>query len=448
MPDPVTRKQPALGAEPAAALSLEWRHRGDAAALWRALQALSLPGVVLGIGAPLAAALGVEVPGLRPFARLQRGRFTMPATQHDLWALVPGPAAGQVFERAEALQAALHMHAELAVSTSMFSYRQGHDLTGYRDGTENPQGDDAWAAALVHDAEASGSSFVLVQRWLHFRDRFAALPAADRDDVIGRRSSDDEEIAEAPETAHVKRTAQEDFEPPAFMLRRSMPWGDPRRHGLQFIAYVNDLDIAQRQLERMMGLDDGRQDALLGHSQAESGAYYWCPPWSGTALALPEVSASGLQLQPVSRPAERQWPRNAPLPPAALPQVRLLENGPLEAQGSVVVAGMAATQVRLCRCGQSAHKPYCDGSHEAAGFVAAGEVPPIDEPQVAVVPTRLRIQPVADGPLVLHGAVAICGAGGRTISCCQGPTLCRCGQSANPPFCDGTHAAAGFRAGD
>ena len=35
----------------------------------------------------------------------------------------------------------------------------------------------------------------------------------------------DEEIDEAPETSHVKRTAQEDFEPPAFMLRRSMPWG-------------------------------------------------------------------------------------------------------------------------------------------------------------------------------------------------------------------------------
>lgn len=423
-------RQPVLGAEPPAAISLEWRHRGDPAALWRALQALHQPGAVIGIGAPLAQALGVEVPGLQPFTRLQRGRFTMPATQCDLWALVPGRDPGQVFERADGLIAALAPHAALEQATPLFSYRHGHDLTGYKDGTENPTGDAAWAAALAAD----GGSFVLVQRWLHFRDRMAALPPEARDHVVGRRLEDDEEIAEAPESAHVKRTAQEDFEPPAFLLRRSMPWGDGRRHGLQFLAYAADLAAVRAQLNRMMGLEDGLQDALLSHSQAETGAYYWCPPWNGRALALPALSAS---VEPA-----------AALPAPAPARVRVCENGPLELEGALVIAGAPATRARLCRCGQSANKPYCDSSHAGGGFSAPGEIPPIDEPQAELVPGRLRVQPIAGGPLVLWGPVALCSDSGRTITQCHGPTLCRCGQSGNKPFCDGSHAATGFAAAE
>jgi putative iron-dependent peroxidase len=44
-----------------------------------------------------------------------------------------------------------------------------------------------------------------------------------QDNAIGRHISDNEEFAEAPETAHVKHAAQESFDPEAFMLRRSMP---------------------------------------------------------------------------------------------------------------------------------------------------------------------------------------------------------------------------------
>jgi CDGSH-type Zn-finger protein/uncharacterized Fe-S cluster protein YjdI len=57
-------------------------------------------------------------------------------------------------------------------------------------------------------------------------------------------------------------------------------------------------------------------------------------------------------------------------------EVLPLPNGPLKLAGNVeVVSGTGktlnrATQLFLCRCGQSNTKPYCDGSHKAAGFVA------------------------------------------------------------------------------
>lgn len=436
MSEALARKQPALGAEPAFAVSMQWRHRGDPASLWLALQQLHEPGAVIGIGAPLADAAGARLPGLRAFQRLQRGRFAMPATQLDAWALVPAHDPTQAFDHADALARTLAPHAELLESLPLFSYRHGHDLSGYKDGTENPTGDAAWAAALQPQGEWAGASFVLVQRWRHWRERFAALPPRTRDLVIGRRLDDDEEIAEAPESAHVKRTAQEDFEPPAFLLRRSMPWGDARRHGLQFIAYAASAHTLQRQLERMMGLEDGLQDALLGHSQAETGALYWIAPWDGQRRVMPAVTAA------VRGPRVAE----AAVPVSASARVTLVEDGPLELQGALLLDARAACELRLCRCGHSARKPLCDGSHADIGFVADGEVPPIDEPQAEAAEPALSVQPVADGPLVLHGTAEIRSASGRLITRCSGSTLCRCGESLNKPFCDGSHAAAGFQA--
>ena len=56
-------------------------------------------------------------------------------------------------------------------------------------------------------------------------------------------------------------------------------------------------------------------------------------------------------------------------------------NGPLRLEGEFEIAdssgktyGLAGrTVISLCRCGQSANRPFCDGSHARTGFVCAPE---------------------------------------------------------------------------
>jgi porphyrinogen peroxidase len=242
---------------------------------------------VVGLGQPLTAALGKTVAGLRAFPALAGLGPSAPSTQEALWISLRDTDRGALFDHTRALDACLGP-ALLRVDTlDTFSYRVDHDLTGYEDGTENPKGDAASAAALC--ADGSGASFVAVQRWVHDLRTFEAMPRRGRDHVIGRSFDTNVELADAPASAHVKRAAQESFEPPAFMLRRSMPWAAAETQGLEFVAYVAELDRFERVLQRMLGLEDGVLDALFSFSRPETGGYYFCPPCQGSRLDLRAV---------------------------------------------------------------------------------------------------------------------------------------------------------------
>jgi putative iron-dependent peroxidase len=211
----------------------------------------------------------------------------VPSTQAALWVLVNGETRGSIFERSQRLLAALEASFELDDVLDTFKYDIGRDLTGYEDGTENPTGDDAVAAALVTaGARMAGSSFVAVQRWVHDLPGFAGFGNVRGDAMIGRCRDSNEEIEEAPASAHVKRTAQEEYDPPGFMVRRSLPWDSGREQGLEFIAYVKSLDRFDVMMRRMAGLEDGIVDALFQFSRPVSGGYYWCPPLAAGRLDL------------------------------------------------------------------------------------------------------------------------------------------------------------------
>ena len=102
-----------------------------------------------------------------------------------------------------------------------------------------------------------------VQRSVHDLTTLEQMPRDEQDHVIGRFRGSNEEISDAPASAHVKRAAQESFNPEAFTLRRSMPWGDVRRNGLYFVAFARSLDPFERVLTRMVGLEDWNSGRAL-----------------------------------------------------------------------------------------------------------------------------------------------------------------------------------------
>lgn len=239
--------------------------------------------LVVGVGSGLAASLGRPLEGLEEIPVLTGAGAASPSTPQALWLWLRGDDRGALVHQHRELLAILGDAFAVDTVTECFTHRQNRDLSGYEDGTENPTGEDAVATAIVdgRGPGQDGGTFVAVQRWQHDLARFFAHDGATRDHMFGRRASDNEELDDAPRSAHVKRTAQEDFSPPAFLWRRSMPWADATGEGLMFVAFATSLSPFLTQLRRMVGHDDGIVDALFRFTRPTATSSFFCPPVTG-----------------------------------------------------------------------------------------------------------------------------------------------------------------------
>jgi putative iron-dependent peroxidase len=204
-----------------------------------------------------------------------------PATQHDAWLWISGAAPDVTWHSARAAALAVADAASLVTERQGFTYHGGRDITGFIDGTANPQVRRAADVAIVPPGRpGAGGSHVLVMQWVHDLAAFDRLSVEDQQRVIGRTKPDSQELpaTEMPDTAHISRVQTSVGGRELEIFRRSVPYGTVREHGLNFVAFSAERSRYDRMLARMFGLTpDGLRDRLTDFSRPVSGAYYFAP---------------------------------------------------------------------------------------------------------------------------------------------------------------------------
>ncbi len=140
--------------------------------------------------------------------------------------------------------------------------------------------------------------------------------------------------------------------------------------------------------------------------------------------------------------------------PEAKGTITVRPNGPYRVEGGVPLEDADGKPFELkpayslCRCGKSANKPYCDGTHKECGFVGT-ETADSSAPAGAAGPTAVDeaslIRVMRDGPYEVVGPPTLTYSDGRIYETSASYRLCRCGASKSKPFCDDSHIEAGFR---
>ena len=214
-----------------------------------------------------------------------QGSFNMPVAPADVLIHIAAQRTDICFALSQAFFDGIQDKVEVLDERVCFRNFDGRDLTGFIDGTENPQfpDDRAETALLAEDAGIfADGSFVFAQRYAHNLDKWKKLKVDAQEHVIGRTKLESIELNEdeQPENSHISRTVVEDGEGEELaILRHSLPYGDGRGdQGLFFIAYTKDLSIIDSMLVRMFGTSgDGIHDRLLHFVTPMDGAYYFAP---------------------------------------------------------------------------------------------------------------------------------------------------------------------------
>lgn len=220
---------------------------------------------------------------LRGFPALENGERVAPSTPVDLLFIVRAEQHDAVFELGAEISQSLEGVVSRVDEIHGFRYRDMRDLTGFIDGTENPQGEDRLDVALVgdEDPEFAGGSYLHLQRYEHDLSAWHGLSVKQQEDAYGRTKEDNIEYPSDRKSphAHTRRTSLKDAEGRSLeILRQSMPYGNSRHKGLMFVSTCRTPEHFELILKSMVEGDaEGHADRILEFTRAMTGASFFVP---------------------------------------------------------------------------------------------------------------------------------------------------------------------------
>jgi porphyrinogen peroxidase len=284
---------------------------GDLGALVRAVGFRDLDGYltcVAGFGAEAWDRLaGPPRPaGLHPFREILAGPRHAVSTPGDLLFHIRASRMDLCFELATQLTTRLGSAVTVVDEVHGFRYFDDRDVIGFVDGTENPVGVAATAAAIIgaEDPAFAGGSYVIVQKYLHDMDGWNALATEQQEKIIGRTKLADIELDDSvkPTSAHNALTTIMVDGEQLEILRDNMPFGSVGlgEYGTYFIGYARSSATTEQMLVNMfVGAPEGNYDRLLDFSRAVTGGLFFVPSVPLLeSLAEPAAAAAGEGTRP------------------------------------------------------------------------------------------------------------------------------------------------------
>jgi porphyrinogen peroxidase len=221
---------------------------------------------------------------LHPFREIRAGSRHAVSTPGDLLFHIRAARMDLCFELATQIMARLGSAVSPVDEVQGFRYFDDRDLIGFVDGTENPTADAALEVAYIgaEDAAFAGSSYVIVQKYLHDVAGWNALPTEAQERIIGRTKLSDIELDDAvkPTSAHNALTTIVENGKEMKILRDNMPFGSAARgeFGTYFIGYCRTPKTIEQMLDNMfIGRPPGNYDRLLDFSRATTGNLFFVP---------------------------------------------------------------------------------------------------------------------------------------------------------------------------